>query len=259
MSLLSKFYNFSCRSIPIFFCKMPAVKISSLAKDRQFEFRRLTMKNYQKVVDLINSDYAKDHGVNTYGQIDNMNEYDAMRVEMKLQQPWSVGVYDKNLNELLAVIMNTVERRKSLDPTEDDFKQFGFYENFKQRQIDQFYANLQTGVFDTIGVDKVFYLGMMTVRSKYRRNNLSALLIYASHRLAWESGCKYMVACPTTEYLCKAMEKDGWTVLREIAFSKYDAEHKTDLFANAKYPNVKAQLICKKTAFPNSYMPIAKF
>ena len=107
-----------------------------------------------------------------------------------------------------------------------------------------------------IGVDKVFYLGMMTVRSKYRRNSLSVLLVYASQRLAWESGCKYVVMCPTTEYLCKAMENDGWIVLREITFSNYDAEHNTDLFSNAKYPNVKAQLICKMTDTPADYMPI---
>ena len=152
--------------------------------------------------------------------------------------------------------MNTIKGEKPSVSTEDDFKRFGFRLNQKQQQINRFFAILQTDLFDMIGVDKVFYLGMMTVRSKYRRNKLSALLILASHRLAWESGCKYVVMCPTTEYLCKAMENDGWIVLREITFLNYDAEHKTDLFSNAKYPNVKAQLICKMTDTPADYMPI---
>ena len=237
---------------------MPVIKVSPLAKTRLLEFRRLSMKNYEEVVDLIATDYTQDCAVNKFGRIDTMNERDAVRVKMKLNQNWSVGIYDKDSNELLAVTMNTVENRTCLAPvpTEEDFKQFGFYLNQKQQQIKQFFITLEAGVFDMIGVDKVFYLGMMTVRSKYRRNNLSALLIYASNRLAWESGCKYMAMCSTTEYLCKAMEKDGWTVLREIKYSNYDAEHNTDLFSNAKYPCVRAQVICKTTGSPADYMPI---
>ena len=239
---------------------MPVVKVSPLAKDRQLEFRRLTMENYHEVIDLIFPDYAQDCEVNKFGHVDDLNEFTAVRVKITLQQPWSVGIYDKDSNELLAVTMNTVENKTCVVPvpTEDDFKRFGFRLNQKQQQIKQFFITLEAGVFDMIGVDKAFHLGMMTVRSKYRRNNLSALLVYASYRLAWESGCKYVVMCPTTEYLCKAMEKDGLTVLREIKFSNYDAEQETDLFSNAKYPCVKAQLICKIIGPPADYMPITK-
>ena len=211
---------------------MSVVKVSPLAKHRQLEFRRLTMENYQEVVDLMVSDYTQDCAVKLFGHMDNLDQYNAVRVKMKLHQSWSVGIYDKDSNELLAVTMNTVESTKSLDPSADDYKQHGFLVNLKEQQINRFFVTLEAGVFDMIGVDKVFYLGMMTVRSKYRRNNLSTLLVYASNRLAWESGCKYMVMCPTTEYLCKAMEKDGWTLLREIMYSNYNAENETDLFAN---------------------------
>ena len=100
---------------------MPVVKVSPLANDRQLEFRRLTMKNYLEVVDLITSDYTQDHGVDTYGHIDNMDEYNALRVKMKLQQHWSVGIYDKDSNELLAVTMNTVKSEKPSVSSEDDF------------------------------------------------------------------------------------------------------------------------------------------
>ena len=235
---------------------MPDIKVSPLAKEHQLEFRRLTMENYQEVVDLISSDYTQGYVRNTYGHIDNMNERHVVRVKMKLQQPWSIGIYEKDSNELLAITMNTVENTESLEPSANDYKQYGFRENLKEQQINRFFVILQAGLFDVVGVDKVFYLGMITVRLKYRRNNLSALLVYASQRLAWESGCKYMVMCSTTEFLGKAMEKDGWTLLREITYSNYDAEHKTDLFANAKYPYVRAQLICKMTCPPADYMPI---
>ena len=215
------------------------------------------MKNYDEVVDLVNSEYSSDTAANRYGDVENMNEHNALRVKVKLRQNWSVGIFDKITNELLAVNMNTIER-KSLEITDDDYKRLGFRLNSRLQQINRFFDTLQAGVFDILGVEKVFYWGMGAVRSKYRKKNLLGLLGYASYRLAWESGCKYIVACPTTDFLCKSMETHGWTVLRKINFSDYDAEHGTSLFANAKYPNSKAQLMCKMTDPPADYMPVAK-
>ena len=110
---------------------------------------------------------------------------------MKLNQNWRVEIYDKDSNELLAVTMSAVVRKTCLVPIpiEDDFKRFGFCLNQKQPQINQFFVTLEAGVFDMVRVNKVFYLKMMTVRCKYKRNNLSALFYF----LTWERGLDYQI------------------------------------------------------------------
>ena len=53
-------------------------------------------------------------------------------------------------------------------------------------------------------------------------------------------------------------QKRGFAVFREFNHADYDAENGADLFAIAKYLNVKAQLAYKRIAPPLDVMPEAK-
>ena len=54
-----------------------------------------------------------------------------------------------------------------------------FRENLIKQQTNRFFVILQAGLFDMVGVDKVFYLGMMTVRLKYGGNKPVCFFLYA--------------------------------------------------------------------------------
>ena len=99
---------------------------------------------------------------------------------------------------------------------------------------------------------------LFSAHADYRRIGIMYFARAAPSRLAWKTGCKYVVGCFTTDFLCKSIKKGGFAVFREFNHADYDAENGADLFATAKYLNVKAQLAYKRIAPPLDVMPEAK-
>jgi len=228
-----------------------------------FQVRKLSMKNYEEFMNFITIHYFEDHEKSIFGDVKDMKKYNAVRVKMKLQQDWSLGIYDTTINTLVGVMMMTVEKKvldpcaKSLDPCKHDFDKVGFRENLKLQQIDQFFATLEAGVFDMLQVDKLLYVGMVTIHVDYRKQGLLYLVSATATNMEWETACKYSVNCPTNEFACHSAKNLGFSVIREINYADYDSQNGTNLFANAKYPNIKAQLTYREIKPPRD-VKIAK-
>ena len=215
--------------------------ISKMSGKLQFEVRRLIPKDENAVMELITHHFSRDHERELFGMQEDEDEHHIMRAKMKLKQNYSIGVFEKSTNKLLAVTLCTVQRRN--DPFVDDSVNKIEKKSTKHRQIVKFFEELEAGAFDMLKTDKYFFPGMTTVHKDYRKLGLATLTEPECWKMAIELGCRYGVITPTTDFLCEHAKKNGAQILRELKYADYNAAHGINLFVTTAYPNSKAQLV----------------
>ena len=219
-------------------CKLylPSFKILIM-----FEINKLTFKVLPDISDLIINHYSQDFYKKLFGlQGDDIDIYNINRIKMHLNQNWSIGVYEKGINNLVGVSMNRVQEK------EKSFSIEKLSLPYELEQVLEFFEDLEADMFDLLQVDNVFYAGMVTVHNMHRRKGIFHKLREASETLAKTAGCKYIVYTPTNEYLCESFSKHGYQVLREINYLDYYSRKHVKIFKKVASPYIKAQLVYKK-------------
>lgn len=212
-----------------------------------FQSKKLSHEHEAEVFDLITEHYSKDFYFNWLGlKGQDIDHYNIIRAKMKLKQDWSVGIFNKETNKLVAVSLNVVQRKgETLDPEVQDFAYEETYLSDELQEIVELFAELEANIFDLLQVDQIFYAGMETVHPNFRKRGISYKLYQESESFARESGCKYIVASPTNEYICKSFLKKNYRVLKEINYTDFYLKTKAKVFSKVTYPYVKTQLVYK--------------
>ena len=210
-----------------------------------FDVKKLSIADVDEILNFIDVYYSQDNEKHIFGEMPDLDKYNATRVRLKLDQDWSYGVYEKSSQMLVGVMLGGVQKNK-LDPSGTDLENEGLRLNSKLQAMRNFFAKLEENVFAFVNVEKVFYPGMITVHSQYRSQGIASFFLEFSQKVAIEAGCKFVIATPTNELLCSSLTRRGWTVFREFGYKEYDRENGTTLYSSAVYPFTKAQLVYKQ-------------
>ena len=207
--------------------------------------KRLNPDNEKEVCDLLLKFYTIEKTYLKFIKDINQDEViilNNLRVKQRLQQPYSIGVFTKVSNKLVAISMGYVKKISSSSDKNKDEKQFSepMKLNFRFLQM------LERDIFDQLKVDKVFEMGMGVTHDDYKNQGLMGLTTKLCHHLSKQSGCKYIITKPTTEYVCKHIEKQTpESIINQIYFKDYiDPVTGVNPFTNSKFPFVQGMLTC---------------
>ena len=213
--------------------------------DTEFEAKKVSIEDADDIIELINKYYSEENNRDFQRKWKDFNQFNAIRVRLKLQQNWSFGVFEKSSKKLAAVMLCCVQESQ-LESTKSEIEHEGLHLSTELQNLGQFYAKLEANVYEILNTEKLFYTGMVTVHSKYRKRGIASFLFETSQKLAAEAKCDYVVATPTNDFLSSSLARRGWTILREFKFKDYDCQNGTHLFPNPAYPRTKACFACKK-------------
>lgn len=213
----------------------------------QFEIRMVTEKDETEVLDLILNHFSRDFYRNWLGlEGEEVDLYNIMRAKKKLIQNWSLGAFEKSTNKLIGVeLVEVQERGKTFHPQVKDFPHDDLQLSKNLEGVVKFFEELEEGVFDLLNANKLFVGGMGTVHKSYRHQGVLHKLTDKAEELMAISGSDCGIGTPTNEYLCRMHSHDGYHILREINYFDYFQRTGLNIFAHAKYPYVKAQLVYK--------------
>ena len=171
-------------------------------------------------------------------------DYNNKRIKFRLKQPYSVGIFEKSTEKLVAVALGYVREKKlELD------------HEIPKNEISQitpiqlalnFVSTLEGDIFKMLNIDKVHEVGMGCIHPDYKNHGLMIMVVELAHHIARESGCKYSITKVTNEYLVKHVEKyNPERIKKQIKFLEYvDPITGINPFVNPKFPYVRAILLC---------------
>ena len=213
--------------------------------DAEFEGKRVSIEDAEQIIELVTAYFSEENNRDFQSKWKDYNQFNAARVRLKLRQNWSFGIFEKTSKKLVAVMLCCVQESQ-LELTESEIEHEGLYLSTELRDLQEFFAKLEANVFEILNTEKLFYTGMVTVHSEYRKRGIASFLFETSQKLAAEAKCDYVVATPTNDFLSSSLARRGWIVLREFNLEEYDRQNGTHLFLNPAYHRTKACLICKK-------------
>lgn len=210
-----------------------------------FEVRRLTLEDKEEVLNLIVEHYSKDYYPNWIGlKSEELDIRSINRVNQKLKQKYSIGIFDKSANKLVGVSLNEVQERKNLLNSKKRITK-NPSESEEIRQITKFFQDLEDDIYDQLQVDRIFYTGMGTIHKDYRNRGLISIYEDEMKRMLLSSGCKYLVTTSTNEFMYQKLLKSGCTLVREVKYLDYFKKTGFKIFENTKYPYIRAAIFYK--------------
>ena len=135
--------------------------------DTEFEAKRVSIEDADDIIVLINKYDSEENNRDFQRKWKDFNQYNAIRVRLKLQQNWSFGIFEKCSKNLAAVMLCCVQESR-LESTKSEFELEGLHLSTELQDLGQFYAKLEANVNEILNTGKLFYTGMVTVHSKYR-------------------------------------------------------------------------------------------
>ena len=208
----------------------------------KFEVRRLTLDNFNEATQLITEHYGSEIQNNLWGKINKIDELFAVRVRKKLQQPYSLGVFEKSSNKLIGTMLCDVFKKNMLPLSENsEFQNWPI----KLREIAKFMETLEEHAYVYLGTKKIFRVEMMAVHLHYRKLGISSLLLEMATSLACEANCRHVIVIPTNDFLCFSLKRKGWSLIKESKFNEQVSSNGDKLFPNARPPYTKAQVVFK--------------
>ena len=210
-----------------------------------FYFKRLNEEDTNEVCLFLSKFYIGKN--NHLHLIRGMTDEDIIscnnaRVMYQLKQPYSAGIFENPTGKLVAVTLGFV-REKEWTPD------YGMEKN-KTAELNplqfalNFASTLEGDIYNRLKVEKVFENGVKVTHSDYQNRGFSNLLDKVVCHFGTQSGCKYIIAKSTNEYVCRSFEKNfPDAILNEINFADYiDPIIGANPFINPKHPYVRAML-----------------
>ena len=208
----------------------------SLSLMRRLYVKRLNSNDTNTVSEFLAKYYI---GENNYMKLikgmkdEDIINYNNKRVKFRLKHPYSVGIFEKSTEKLVAVSLGYVREKKlELD------------HEIPKNEISQitpiqlalnFVSNLEGDIFKILNVDKVHEAGMGCIHPDYKNHGLMIMAVEFAHHIARESGCKYSISKVTNPERLK----------NQIKFLEYvDPMIGINPFVNPKFPYVRAFLFC---------------
>ena len=212
------------------------------AASSRFEVKPLALANQNEVITLMKHHYLKD---SLFQYVSGMTpsdfvHYETERFKTCMLQDYAFGVFEKSSSRLVATAFNKIVKSQS----KGDFAQ-GYHEGSNPMQVyKRFVGEISANTFEFLDADNIYLIGGVTVHSDYRRLGLGANLTKCSRYEGSKSGCKYLVARPSSEYAIKLVLRiKNYTVLKEMKFADYvDPVTGLNPFAEAKFPHLRIQV-----------------
>ena len=217
--------------------------------DAKFEIKPLTLASKNEALKLMKDHYQKDSLFQYIPEIKQSDfvDYENARFDISLKENYSLGIFEKKSGStLIAFALNHIAKKEEKSSCDGNFglnhaTHCGALQAYKR-----FFNELSASTFDILKTDEVFFAGSATVHSDYRNLGLFNVLQKCCVYLGLKSGCEYLIGRPTSEYVIKvAMAAGYYRCIKKVNFIDYiDPVSGLRLFANAKFPHVRAQILC---------------
>ena len=218
--------------------------MANFGLDSRFEIKPLTSKHKDETIELLAQYYINDSVMQYIPGLKHSDiiEYLSTRYDHCIKQNYSVGVFRKSGNPLIALSLNYVKRRLP----DGSYSSAHSCTASAILAYDKFMAKLDGNLYDRLKTDKLFHAGMTAVHADYRKLGLSGVIEKCCIYFGVKSGCDYMVLRPTMEYLIKSFaDAKCYVILNEMKYADYiDPDSGSKLFPDVKFPHVRVQSLC---------------
>ena len=118
-----------------------------------FEEKRVSIEDADEIIELINKYYSEENNRDFQRKWKDSSQFDAVRVQLKLRQNWSFGVFKKSSKKLVAVMLCCVQE-SNLEPTQSEIEKEELHLSTELQDLQEFFAKLEANVFEILNTKK---------------------------------------------------------------------------------------------------------